>query len=95
MQFVHVCATILPETGVDQRPAPLTMDYVERYEKLRRQLTIDEVLGPMVPYKDQQAIPANSPLYNEDELPEFETEYSHSIHMSEQALSKMLKDYNF
>ena len=49
----------------------------------------------MVPYKDQQAIPANSPLYNEDELPEFETEYSHSIHMSEQALSKMLKDYNF
>ena len=49
----------------------------------------------MVPYKDQQAIPANSPLYNEDELPEFETEYSHSIHMTEQALSKMLKDYNF
>ncbi|CAL6074068.1 Conserved_hypothetical protein [Hexamita inflata] len=94
VQFIHVTGTILPEAEFDSRPAPLTMDYSERYDLLRREYTVDQLLGQLVASGGNPPLPQNSPLYDETLL-EFETEYSQSQHLSTQALNKMIKDYNY
>jgi hypothetical protein len=87
---VHIVVTILPEDGIDARPAPLTMDYSERFDALRRQFTIDELMSCMIATNSYAAIPQNSLLYNEKNL-EFETQHSSEVHQYSQSLNKRVQ----
>lgn len=72
--FLLLTATLLPDRGVDLRPAPTTLGYAERWYALRAAHDIDRLLAPLVPRVGRETNAAASPLYSEADYPEFATE---------------------
>ncbi|KAH0575389.1 hypothetical protein SS50377_23022 [Spironucleus salmonicida] len=93
IQFLHLTATILPEKGLDCRPAPITMKYAEKWYQIQKEYDIDQLIGMMLPFKNDPAIPMNSPLYSQY-LPEFETEYASKVNLHEQSLVREIEKYD-
>lgn len=70
--FLLISASILPEKGIDVRPPPITLSYMESWLEMRSRYNIDEVFSPLTPrLGEDQPRYELSPLFNDSDLPEF------------------------
>lgn len=70
--FLLISASILPEKGIDVRPPPITLNYMESWLEMRCRYNIDELFSPLTPkLGEDQPRYELSPLFNDSELPEF------------------------
>ncbi|TNJ29093.1 hypothetical protein GMRT_12944 [Giardia muris] len=93
--FILVTGSLIPERGVDIRPAPITINYYEIWKTLREKYTVDELFGPLIQKvgRDHQDL-SLSPLYDECALPEFAIqEAMQSLKGIKQALVKRAADF--
>lgn len=92
--FLLISASILPEKGIDVRPPPITLNYIECWLEMRSRYNVDELLSPLTPkLGEDQPRYELSPLFNDSELPEFVINEAMKKHGFCQPIAQKVSDY--